>query len=233
MRFLSLPFPQMDECIWIGCVDPPEPGGFKVKSDWDGLRVYGFGDTATYTCEGAGLFFEEDRAMESFTVKCLDNGKWEEPSPWPKCTSGKHDLRGLRERGAWVFIFPSGMKPCTYHFEEFIHPFPLADIRCVPPPPAPRAGLREWNGNFSYGTTARFALGFCPVRWWRQILILSQLCFPFVFSYKCGNYARFKDADGNLHDSTTLTCQWNRTWSGDLDECSCANIPLWISSEMS
>ena len=88
----------MDECIWIGCVDPPEPGGFKVKSDWDGLRVYGFGDTATYTCEHAGLFFEEDRAMESFTLKCLDNGKWEEPSPWPRCTSGEHELSsGLRE----------------------------------------------------------------------------------------------------------------------------------------
>ena len=93
--------PQMDECIFIGCVDPPEPRGFKVKSDWDGLRVYGFGDTATYTCEDAGLFFfEEDRAMESFTVKCLDNGKWEEPLPWPRCTSGEH-----------VFLFsPSDMK---------------------------------------------------------------------------------------------------------------------------
>ena len=74
----------------------------------------------------------------------------------------------------------------------------------------------------------------CTVRWWRRRMTLSQFCFSFFFlSYKCGNYARFKDADGNLHDSTTLTCQWNRTWSGDLDECSCANIPLWISSEMS
>ena len=79
----------MDECTWIGCIDPPEPRGFKVKSDWDGFSLYEFGETATYTCEEKGLFFEEDRAMKSFTVKCLDNGKWEEPLPWPKCISGE------------------------------------------------------------------------------------------------------------------------------------------------
>ena len=79
----------MDECMWIGCVDPPEPPFFKVKSDWDGFSVYEFGETATYTCEDAGLFFEDDRAKKSFTLKCLDNGKWEEPSPWPMCVSGE------------------------------------------------------------------------------------------------------------------------------------------------
>ena len=45
----------------------------------------------------------------------------------------------------------------------------------------------------------------------------------FLLSYKCGNYARFKDADGNLYDDVTITCRWNRTWSRDLDECTCEN----------
>ena len=59
----------MDECMWIGCVDPPEPKGFYIKSDWDGLSVYEFGETATYTCEDEGLYFEDDRAKKSFAVK--------------------------------------------------------------------------------------------------------------------------------------------------------------------
>merc|ERR1711974_441142 len=76
----------------------------------------------------------------------------------------------------------------------------LSDVRCVPPPPAPHAaGLRVWNGNVSYGATA---------------------------SYKCGNYAQFKDSDENLYDSITLTCQWNRAWSRDLDECSWSHCPI-------
>ena len=94
--------------MWIGCVDPPEPKGFYIKSDWDGLSVYEFGETATYTCEDEGLYFEDDRAKKSFAVKCLENGKWEEPLPvWPRCISGEDgentDRRfdcgmGLRER---------------------------------------------------------------------------------------------------------------------------------------
>ena len=31
-----------------------------------------------------------------------------------------------------------------------------ADVECDPPPPAPLHGARVWNGNFSYGTAARF-----------------------------------------------------------------------------
>ena len=54
-----------------------------------------------------------------------------------------------------------------------------------------------------------------------DIPIISSLIV--VLSYKCGNYAQFKDSDENLYDSITLTCQWNRAWSRDLDECSCAN----------
>ena len=63
------------------------------------------------------------------------------------------------------------------YLEEFIHPFPLADVRCVPPPPAPRAGLREWNGNFSFGTTARFDGG-----GWRVEYRTSQDFVSHLFS---------------------------------------------------
>ena len=80
----------MDECVYIGCGGPPAPEGLHVKSDWDGFSLYKFGATATYTCESERFFFESDRQMESFAVKCLEGGRWEEPSPaWPRCVSGE------------------------------------------------------------------------------------------------------------------------------------------------
>ena len=80
---------QLDDCVWVQCIDPPTPPGMNVKHDWDELTPYEFLSNATYTCDSDGLYFEEDRSKESFTVQCLPNGKWDTPNPWPQCVQSK------------------------------------------------------------------------------------------------------------------------------------------------
>ena len=84
---------QIDECEWIQCVDPPVEDGMNLKTDFDGATPYEFGDNATYTCASPGMYFEQDKGMQSFTVECMVGGRWKIPNPWPKCVASKYSLK--------------------------------------------------------------------------------------------------------------------------------------------
>ena len=64
---------------------------------------------------------------------------------------------------------------------------------CDEPPPKPHNGKWIWAGNTTYGTTVE---------------------------YSCGVYAKFQDpTTKEFYDSLTTSCQWNKTWTRDLDPC--------------
>ena len=94
---------QLDDCEWIQCIDPPLPEGMNLKSDFDGSSPYEFGDNATYTCASQGLYFEEDKDMESFSVDCLVGGRWKVPISWPKCVASEYQMKICNIIGTFFF----------------------------------------------------------------------------------------------------------------------------------
>ena len=87
---------QIGDCEWIQCIDPPVADGTNLRTDFDGVTPYEFGDNATYTCASPGMYFEQDKGMQSFTLECMVGGRWKIPNPWPKCVESKYSLKEVR-----------------------------------------------------------------------------------------------------------------------------------------
>lgn len=79
---------KIDSCVWYQCINPPIPNGHRLKPDWKGVP-YEIGESAIYTCETTGLWFETDRDQESLKVECLSNGTFQVPDQWPYCVASK------------------------------------------------------------------------------------------------------------------------------------------------
>ena len=78
----------LDECVWVACLDPPQPPeGTDLQLNWDGDQVE-FGGNVSYVCD-SGKFFEWDRDMPEYNVTCLEGGTWDEPKEWPICLQCK------------------------------------------------------------------------------------------------------------------------------------------------
>ncbi len=83
---------QIDECGWVGCIDPPTGDG--LKSDWDGSTL-DFGSNVTYTCAEEDTFFEDDREKTNFTLDCMPQGRWQAILPFPSCVKSKNALTAM------------------------------------------------------------------------------------------------------------------------------------------
>ena len=55
-----------------------------VLTNWEWGQVYQFGEGAVYECE-PGYFFDEDKDLANFTLKCLEDGNWSDHLPWRVC----------------------------------------------------------------------------------------------------------------------------------------------------
>lgn len=187
----------LDPCIWVQCIDPPTPPGATVKPQW-ALDTHGpveFYDNVTYTCAHSGLWFEEDRDMESFEVQCQPDGSFLPPDEWPFCVRSERTIHKV-----------------TRNFCTFLHLFQPCFATSLP---------RSRGAGPSYGTGTppttpkssefRNGEGFAHGKLWR------------IFCrYGCGSYAQFRSDDGTLYNSLTIRCQWNKTWTRDeLDRCIC------------
>ena len=81
-------YESLDECVWIQCINPPQPPeGTGLVSNYEGEAVE-FYDNNTYVCQ-EGLYFEWDRDMPEFNIACLPGGAWDEPIVWPICLASK------------------------------------------------------------------------------------------------------------------------------------------------
>ncbi len=84
---------QLDPCTWHACIDPPLPSGLGLRHLWDGENPVEFGDTVKYKCARDNLWFEHNRDFESFELKCLNDGSFEdEDKPddeWLNCVPSK------------------------------------------------------------------------------------------------------------------------------------------------
>ncbi|XP_059083225.1 sushi, von Willebrand factor type A, EGF and pentraxin domain-containing protein 1-like [Tigriopus californicus] len=78
------PSSQVDECIWYQCLDPPTPSGRDLIPLWNGYPLE-FNETVEYVCAHEGLWFENDYDQQSFDVKCLKDGSFDQPEEWPYC----------------------------------------------------------------------------------------------------------------------------------------------------
>lgn len=72
------------KCIRTHCMTPPQPNHVNIRPVWDGNPIPFF-DKIRYTCASPGLFFQEDRDLQSFEVECLEGGIFDVPKPWPAC----------------------------------------------------------------------------------------------------------------------------------------------------
>ena len=81
------PINELDDCVWVACVDPPQPPfASRMVVDWDGIPV-NFTDDFSYTCNSNDVprYFENNRSQEVFSVTCLPSGGWLIPAVWPLC----------------------------------------------------------------------------------------------------------------------------------------------------
>lgn len=77
--------------MWYQCPQPPAPAeGSNLRYDWDGAPV-DFGDSVTYRCASPGLWFSNDRDQESFSIRCREDGTFEEPDRWHTCIASRQD----------------------------------------------------------------------------------------------------------------------------------------------
>ena len=81
----------MEPCVWHACIDPPLPEGKGLKHDWNPAVPVEFGDTVFYSCARENLYFEHDRDFAGFTLKCEDDGSFEDMADedWLKCVPSK------------------------------------------------------------------------------------------------------------------------------------------------
>ena len=68
------PPPPLDDCVWTGCLRPPEPElNTSLVLQWDGQPV-DFGQNVSYVCSAEDLFFQEDRELTEFNLTCRQGG---------------------------------------------------------------------------------------------------------------------------------------------------------------
>ena len=92
------PWPELPACIITHCVDPfPIPDHTELEEEtpeWTPINT-----NKTYRCNGMKSdnvhtkFFENERRLSSFNMKCLPNGLYQfvdEIDNWPVCLEGKY-----------------------------------------------------------------------------------------------------------------------------------------------
>ena len=86
------PPPPLDDCVWTGCLRPPEPElNTSLVLQWDGQPV-DFGQNVSYVCSAEDLFFQEDRELTEFNLTCRQGGVWDQPAVWPSCLRCKYGV---------------------------------------------------------------------------------------------------------------------------------------------
>ena len=89
MTTLYLYLHQLDECEATACAAPAFPADSRLKLEQAGALTFAFGQNASFACDGDDVHFEGDRNMERFSVTCMNSGRWNLPSEWPKCIEGE------------------------------------------------------------------------------------------------------------------------------------------------
>ena len=95
-----------------------------------------------YKCASKDLWFELDRDLENFEIKCLDDGSFDEPADdeWLNCVPSTCYLkagynRNMSKKSLFLAVF------------------------CPPAPDKPRGGKMVWNEKTTFGTTAEYECG--------------------------------------------------------------------------
>ncbi len=95
----------------------------------------------------------------------------------------------------WLNCVPSRQSKYCVNGNSCQRLFVSPAVFCDPPPEKPRGGKYVWSRNTTFGTTVE---------------------------YSCGKYAKFLAPNStDFYESLTITCQWNKTWTRDLDPCIC------------
>ena len=53
---------------------------------YDGTPVE-FGHNVSYACADANLYYEHNRDLKHWNLKCLPDGSWLIPDVWPRCVA--------------------------------------------------------------------------------------------------------------------------------------------------
>ncbi|XP_059084197.1 uncharacterized protein LOC131881370 [Tigriopus californicus] len=122
-----------DECVWVACLNPPQPHtSFNLKPLWDGKPI-AFGSKVKYECtpeistnqlDGSiqmkPRYFRSNQTLSFMEVTCAPDGSFAVPQPWPTCVSER---------------------------------------RCYSMPETPKGGTREVVGNGASGTELKLTCG--------------------------------------------------------------------------
>lgn len=77
----------LDTCIWVACVNPPNPPKDSyLKLKWDGMPV-NFSSSVKYYCDSDDKqrYLEHDRNALEYNLTCTNDGSWAVPEVWPRC----------------------------------------------------------------------------------------------------------------------------------------------------
>ena len=67
------PYTEIDPCIWVACINPPDPPFFtNLVVEWDGVPI-NFTNNISYTCDSDFIphYFESDRDLQEYNISCL------------------------------------------------------------------------------------------------------------------------------------------------------------------
>ena len=82
--------------MWYKCYNPPLPPNNEDRNQlnllWDPIKPVEFNEYVNYSCAGFSekyeTFFEHDRDLQYFSIKCQDDGYFEIPDEWFRCVKG-------------------------------------------------------------------------------------------------------------------------------------------------
>ena len=82
--------------MWYKCYNPPLPPNNENRNQlnllWDPIKPVEFNEYVNYSCAGFSekyeTFFEHDRDLQYFSIKCQDDGYFEIPDEWFRCVKG-------------------------------------------------------------------------------------------------------------------------------------------------
>ena len=82
--------------MWYKCYNPPLPPNNENRNQlnilWDPIKPVEFNEYVNYSCAGFSekyeTFFEHDKDLQYFSIKCQDDGYFEIPDQWFRCVKG-------------------------------------------------------------------------------------------------------------------------------------------------
>ena len=66
-----------------------------------------FGHSVEFYCASSDLYFEHERDLQKWKLKCMPGGIWDVPQIWPRCVTSKNFLWSELKSCEWDILNPN------------------------------------------------------------------------------------------------------------------------------